>query len=303
MKLEVLAALAVLASATGARAEAPKLLTYQDILALPHAAAGRKIAYGADPLQFGELWLPKGRGAHPLIVMIHGGCWRADLPGLELQVPLTEALVEHGWAVWNLEYRRIGHAGGAWPGTFQDVAQGVDAVRGFAKANRIDLNRVVFMGHSAGGHLAAWAGARARLPQSSPLWTKDPLTPSAVVTLAGINDLEAYHDKGPDACGGPTVVETLVGFQSRGAAAYADTSPPRLLPLERGQFVVSGALDPIVPPGFGEAYGSVAIKAGDPVQVLTIPESGHFELIDPRSAAWAELFPLVDALGGLPAKP
>jgi len=178
-------------------------------------------------------------------------------------------------------------------GTFRDNYLGVP----------FDLSRVVFMGHSAGGHLAAWAGARARLPQSSPLWAKDPLTPSAVVTLAGINDLEAYHDKGPDACGGPTVVETLVGFQARGAAAYADTSPPRLLPLERGQFVVSGALDPIVPPGFGEAYGSVAIKAGDPVQVLTIPESGHFELIDPRSAAWAELFPLVDALGGLPAKP
>lgn len=302
MRLEVLAAMAVLATATGARAETPKLLTYQDILALPHGAAGRRIAYGADPLQFGELWLPEGKGAHPLIVMIHGGCWRADLPGLELQTPLSEALVRHGWAVWNLEYRRIGHDGGGWPGAFQDVARGVDAVRGFAEANHVDLGRVVFMGHSAGGHLAAWAGARARLPRSSPLWTADPLPPSAVVTLAGINDLEAYHDTGPDACGGPTVVETLVGFQARGAGAYADTSPTRLLPLERGQVVVSGARDPIVPPRFGEAYGSAAIKAGDPVQVLTVPEAGHFELIDPRSAAWDELFPVIDALGGLPAK-
>jgi acetyl esterase/lipase len=298
MRLKVLAALAALAVATVARAEAPKLLTYQDILATPHAAPGERIAYGADPLQFGELWLPKGRGPHPLIVMIHGGCWRADLPGLELQYPLTEGLVAHGWAVWNIEYRRIGHPGGTYPGTFQDVAQAVDAVRGFAKARNLDLGHLVFMGHSAGGHLAAWAAARGRLPAASVLWSKAPLLPNTVVTLAGINDLEAYHDKGPDACGGPITVENLVDVKARGAEAYADTSPVKLLPTERGQMVISGELDPIVPPKFGEAYGSAAIKSGDPVQVMTIPGAGHFELIDPRSEAWTTLFPMIDALGG-----
>jgi acetyl esterase/lipase len=299
MRLKVLAALAVLAVANVARAEAPKLLTYQDILAVPHAAPGQKVAYGTAPQQFGELWLPKTHGPHPLIVMIHGGCWRADIPGVELQYPLTEALVAHGWAVWNLEYRRIGHEGGTYPGTFQDIATGVDAVRGLAKANHLDLSRVVFMGHSAGGHLAAWAAGRARLPQTSPLWAKDPLLPRTVVTLAGINDLEAFHDHGPDACGGPTIVEQLVDFKSRGAAAYADTSPLRLLPLDHGQMVVSGELDPIVPMKFGEAYASASMKAGDPVQVLNSPGAGHFELIDPRSSAWTTLFPLIDALGGL----
>jgi acetyl esterase/lipase len=298
MRLKVLAALAVLAVATVARAETPKLLTFQDILAMPHAKPGERISYGADPLQFGELWLPGGKGPHPLIVMIHGGCWRADLPGLELQYPLTEGLVAHGWAVWNIEYRRIGHAGGGYPGTFQDVAHAVDAVRGFAKAKNIDLGHVVFMGHSAGGHLAAWAGARGKLPAGGALWTKDPLLPNTVVTLSGMNDLEAYHDKGPDACGGPTVVENLVDFKTRGAEAYADTSPVKLLPTERGQLVISAEFDHIVPPKFGEAYGSAAIKSGDPVQVMTIPGAGHFELIDPRSAAWTTLFPLVDALGG-----
>jgi acetyl esterase/lipase len=305
MRLKVLAALAVLAAATVARAETPKLLTFQDILAMPHAKPGERIPYGADPLQFGELTLPKAKGPHPLIVMIHGGCWRADLPGLELQYPLTEGLAAHGWAVWNIEYRRIGHTGGAYPGTFQDVAHAVDAVRGFAKAKNIDLGHVVFMGHSAGGHLAAWAGARAKLPATSPLWSKDPLLPNTVVTLSGMNDLEAYHDKGPDACGGPDVVENLVDFKTRGAAAYADTSPVKLLPTERGQMVISAEFDHIVPPTFGESYGSAAIKSGDPVQVMTIPGAGHFELIDPRSAAWTTLFPLVDALGGphIKAKP
>ena len=291
--------LGLMVATTPAIAESQKRLSFQDILDQAHGLHGSRITYGSDPLQFGELWLPRTDGKHRLVVMLHGGCWQADLPGLELQSPLSHALTTHGWAVWNLEYRRIGHQGGAYPGTFQDIAAGVDAVRGMAKANQLDLGRVVFMGHSAGGHLAAWAGARGRLPKTSVLWAKDPLLPMAVVTLAGINDLEAYHATGPDACGGPTTVENLVDFKRRGQAAYADTSPPHLLPLDRRQIVVSGEFDPIVPPSFGEAYGAQARKAGDPAQVMTLPGAGHFELIDPKSLAWATLFPLIDALAGL----
>ena len=301
--MRILAAVVGLMFASMAQAEPARLLTFNDILILSQGLSKPRTAYGSDPLQFGELWLPKTRGLHPLIVMLHGGCWRADLPGLELQAPLSQALSDHGWAVWNLEYRRIGHHGGAYPGTFQDVASGIDAVRGLAKSNRLDINRVVFIGHSAGGHLAAWAAGRGKLSKTSVFWVKDPLLPVAVVTLAGINDLEAYHGKGPDACGGPGVIESLVDLKGRGPGAYGDTSPPHLLPLERAQLVVSGVLDPIVPPNFGESYGSKAMKAGDPVQVLTLPGVGHFELIDPRSEAWKTLFPLIDALGGLTPKP
>ena len=304
MKLKTLAmALALAISGSWALADAQPLLTFHDILAFPHGTPAKRIAYGAGPQQFGELWLSRSPGLHPLVVMIHGGCWRADLPGLELQTPLSEALASRGWAVWNIEYRRLGHDGSGYPGTFQDVAAGIDAVRGFARTQKIDLKRVVFMGHSAGGHLAAWAAGRAKLPPTSPLFTKAPLSPSAVVTLAGINDLEAYKDHGPDACGGPDTIDRLTGFGARGPAAYLDTSPPRLLPLERGQMVISGALDPIVPSSFGEKYGSAAMKSGDPVQVMTVEGAGHFELIDPRSAAWSRLFPLVDALGGLGGRP
>ncbi|OXE35685.1 MAG: alpha/beta hydrolase [Phenylobacterium zucineum] len=299
----LLITLALAVAGSNCVAQAQPLLTYHDILALPHGAPKQRIAYGPSPQQFGELWMPISRGPHPLVIMIHGGCWRADLPGLELQSPLSETLAAHGWAVWNLEYRRLGHDGAGYPGSFQDVGKGIDLVRRLAKSRNIDLKRVIFMGHSAGGHLAAWAAGRANLPATSPLFGKAPFVPSAVVTLAGINDLEAYKDHGPDACGGPDTINRLTGFGVRGPSAYLDTSPPHLLPMSRGQLVVSGALDPIVPSSFGEKYGSTAMKSGDPVQVLTIEGAGHFELIDPRSSAWTRLFPLVDALGGLGAKP
>ncbi len=303
MKLKALAiALALAVGGPALAADAP-LLSFKDILALPHGMATAKIPYGPGPQQFGELWIPSTRGPYPLLVMIHGGCWRADLPGLELQTPLSEALASRGWAVWNLEYRRLGHDGSGYPGSFQDVGNGIDAIKTFAAARRIDLGRVVFMGHSAGGHMAAWAAGRAKLPPSSPLYTRSPLRPSAVVTLAGINDLEGYRKNGPDACGGPDTIDRLTGWGARGPAAYLDTSPLALLPLDQGQMVVSGARDPIVPAAFGEAYGSAAMKAGDPVQVMTIQGAGHFELIDPKSEAWRSLYPVIDALGGLGPRP
>lgn len=260
-------------------------ITFSQLLVRPRAKADLRIAYGPDPLQFGELWLPAGPGPHPVVVLIHGGCWRADLPGLELMDYMAADLREGGVAVWNLEYRRLAETGSAYPTTFGDVAAGVDHLRTLALPHRLNLRRVVFSGHSAGGHLALWAAARHRLPVASPLRTPRPLRPQRVVTLAGINDLAAYRADGPAACGGPDTVNRLVGAPAR-PAPFADTSPPELLPVGLPQVVISGELDAIVPSRFGRAYAAAAAGAGDPARHLDLPGAGHFELIDPTSAAW-----------------
>lgn len=262
-------------------------ITFSQLLVRPREAAYLRIAYGPDALQFGELWLPRGRGRHPVIVLIHGGCWRADLPGTELMDYMAVDLRNRGYAVWNLEYRRIGHPGGGYPGTFQDIAAGLDHLRVIAPQHRLDLRRVAVSGHSAGGHLALWAAARDRLPAESPLRSADPLPIRGVVSLAGIADLDAYRQTGPDACGGPSTIDGLVGVQQPGGRdVFADTSPPALLPLGDRQIVISGALDPIVPPRFGETYAAAASASGDPARSVVLQGAGHFEVIDPTSAAW-----------------
>lgn len=262
-------------------------ITFNQLLVRPRTAADHRIAYGPDALQFGELWLPRARGRHPVIVLIHGGCWRADLPGTELMDYMAADLRDRGYAVWNLEYRRIGHPGGGYPGTFQDIAAGLDHLRALAPQHRLDLRRVAVSGHSAGGHLALWAAARDRLPAESPLRTTDPLPIRGVVSLAGIADLEAYRQSGPDACGGPSTIDGLVGVrQAGGRDVFADTSPPAMLPLGDRQLVISGALDPIVPPRFGEHYAAAAVARGDAAGSVVIEGAGHFEVIDPTSAAW-----------------
>ena len=91
--------------------------------------------------QFGELWLPVHARRPKVVVLIHGGCWRADLPGLELLNPVAADLRGRGFAVWNIEYRRLGRGGG-WPDTFDDVARAVDFLRVIARTEHLDLGHV-----------------------------------------------------------------------------------------------------------------------------------------------------------------
>ena len=144
---------------------------------------------------------------------------------------------------------------------------------------------------------ASGTAARKSIPASSPLHADAPLTIHGVVSLAGINDLKAYRDKGPDACGGPPTIDALTGASSRtGQPVYADTSPAEMLPLGTPIAVLSGALDHIVPPPFGDAFGAAARLRGDMVVVRTFPGAGHFELIDPSSAAWPDIVAEIDRL-------
>lgn len=275
------------------------LLTYRELLARPQTERGERIAYGPGPQQFGELWLPRGDGPHPVVVMIHGGCWQAALPGLELQHELSRALRDEGYAVWNVEYRRLGHEGGGYPGTFLDAAAATDFVRVLAQSQPLDLTRVVTVGHSAGGHLASWVAARPRLPAGSPLRGADPLPVRGAVSLAGIDDLAAYRADGPDACGGPDTIDRLVDARGRqGADVYADTSPFAMTPIGARLRVITGGRDPIVPPRFGMAFAERAREAGDDVAYVTLPEAGHFELIDPQSAAWPRVLEAVRNIAG-----
>ena len=133
-------------------------------------ADAHTLHYGSDPLQFGELRLPKAEGRLPVVIVVHGGCWADHLPGnhpppdFSLTEPLAAALTSGGVATWNIEYRRAGSPGGGWPNTYLDLAEAVDYLRKIAAQNELDLSRVFVIGHSSGGQLALWLGARSKLP-------------------------------------------------------------------------------------------------------------------------------------------
>lgn len=271
-------------------------ISYTELLARKAPVATKRIRYGDAASQFGDLYLPAGAGPFPVVILLHGGCWRADLPGLELTAYAADDLRQHGLAVWNVEYRRLGEPGGGYPGSFEDIATATDRLRELAKSYPLDLRHIVAAGHSAGGHFALWAAARPRLPKSSPLYRPDPLPIAGVVSIAGIGDLNAYRLQGPPACGGPGVIDALVGAAVRGPwDIYTDTSPAALLPIGVPQAIVSGTLDPIVPAPFGQAYAAMANAAGDRVQEITIANASHFDLIDPQSPVFEKIRSLIEA--------
>lgn len=250
------------------------------ILIEPAPPADHKIAYGSDPLQFGELRLPKGVGPHPVVVFIHGGCWLSQY-NLKYTGHLGAALAEAGVATWSIEYRRVGDAGGGWPGTFEDVASGADYAQTLAKTYPLDLNRVVVAGHSAGGHLALWIAARKNLPKGHPLHPKNPVPLRGVVSIAGVADLR----KTVAACG-DAIEKLMGGAPSDQASRYSQASPIDLLPLGVKQIIVHGEVDKTVPLSMATEYAEAAKTKGDDMKLVVIEKAAHFEVVDPKSFAW-----------------
>jgi acetyl esterase/lipase len=215
-------------------------------------------------------------------VVIHGGCWSAEYGEGHIR-PVCAALAQAGMAAWCLEYRRVGDKGGGWPGTFEDVGRGADHLREIAPAHGLDLTRVVAVGHSAGGHLALWLAARARLPEADPLRGKAPLPLRGVVGLAPIPDLARAA---ADHVCGDAVPSLLGGLPEAQSARYSVASPIGLLPLGVAQAIVHGREDRIVPLGLSERYVAAAREKGDTARLVVVEGAGHFDLIAPTSKAW-----------------
>jgi acetyl esterase/lipase len=271
-------------------------VAYDEVAKLAPATNGERISYAREsPHQFGVLRVPSGRGPHPIVALVHGGCWLADYDHVHVE-STAEALCALGAAVWSIEYRRLGQDGAGWPGTFRDVALGLDHLRALAPRNSLELGRIVAVGHSAGGHLALWLAARPRLTPASDLFVANPLAISGVVSLAGIADLRAYA-LGAGRCNASVL--PLLGGGAHAAERYAEASPVELAPLGVPLRIVHGTRDAIVPVAQSEAL-AVAERAGGGGAVLDVlPRAGHFDLIAPFADAWRTVERHVLELAGL----
>jgi acetyl esterase/lipase len=264
----------------------PMPMTLQDYLTLDGRAPDRHIAYGPAPSQFVELFVPEGDGPHPVVVLIHGGCWTVDFGGIRQMRNMASALTRAGIAVWNVEYRRYDEEGGGYPGMYQDVATAVDLLRKHADDARLDLSRIVAVGHSAGGHLAQWAVSRHKLPSWSAAWTAEPLPIPAVISLGGLADLR--NEAGLICTSCERTTPQLAGVPTAGRPdVFLDTSAAEMLPCGARTVLIHGELDEISPLATGERYAARARAAGDVAEVLVLPNASHYDEVSADSPAWA----------------
>jgi acetyl esterase/lipase len=225
--------------------------------------ADRTIRYGDHPDHVVDLWLPPATPTS-LLVFVHGGFWRAAFDRSHAE-PLAADLARHGYLVAVIEYRRVGQDGGGWPGTSNDVEAAVDAA--------IEVGRqtgpVILAGHSAGGQLALWCAKRQPV--------------SGVLALAPVADLEAAYRL---RLGAGAVAAFLGGGPEEVPDRFAAADPIRGLPLGVPVALVHGDLDDRVPVSVSQRYVTAARAAGDHAVLTELPGVGHFEVINPRSAAW-----------------
>jgi len=243
-------------------------MSSDSILTLPPPPADARLAYGSDLNQFGELRVPKGKPLFPVVMNIHGGFWRAKYD-LAHAGHLCAALTGKGLATWNIEYRRVGNAGGGWPGTFEDVARAFRFLPQIAKRYNLDSSRTMVMGHSAGGQLALCLAAH------------EPGVKRAV-SLAGVVDLKQACEQH---LSNDAVVEFLGGKPTEVPEHYREADPLELK-ISATQWLIHGLKDDTVPANFSHEYVQKKQAAGEDAHLLEISTAGHFELIDPHSSAW-----------------
>jgi acetyl esterase/lipase len=248
-------------------------MSSDDILTLPPPPADARVSYGSDPNQFGEVRLPKGKSGAPVVMNIHGGFWRAQYD-LSHAGHLCAALTAKGLATWNIEYRRVGNHGGGWPGTFDDIRSAFRFVPELAKRYNLDATKLLVMGHSAGGQLALCLAAHETSLKK-------------VVSLAGAVDLKQAFDLH---LSNNAVSDFLGGKPGDVPEHYHEADPMVLsVPHATTQWLIHGAKDDVVPSFFSRTYVQQHQQKGEDAHYLEVSTAGHFDLIDPRSAAWPKV--------------
>jgi len=268
---------------SGAAGAAP--MTLDDYLALSGPPPSATFAYGSAPSQFAELFLPKGAGPFPVVVLVHGGCWTIDYGGIRQMHNVAGALAARGIAVWNVEYRRHDEAGGGYPGTYLDINAALDRLAQEAPRHKLDTSRVLAMGHSAGGQLVQWLAGRSRIAASSPLFQAKPFPVRHIISLGGLADLRREQDLIKSSCGRD--LAQLAGSPSpERPDVFSDTNAAELIPNGSQTVLITGALDTISPPRAAYAYAARAQAAGDAARVVILPNASHYDEVAASSPAW-----------------
>lgn len=237
-----------------------------------------RIQYGKKLDQYGDLRLPAGSGPFPVAIVVHGGNWSAVVNS-DYMAPVAELLTKAGFATWNIEYSRIG-SGGGWPGSFQSIGAATDFLRELAKKYPLDLDRVMAVGHSSGGHFVLWMLSRQNIRTSSELYSPNPLRLKGALSLDGSPDIEGFGNLPR----GKVIIPQLIGSSDPAVISerLKDISPILLLPTGGKSVIVSQDSDRAP---LQKEYIKRAKSSGDSAVYDISCPANHFTTTDTENAA------------------
>ena len=243
------------------------------------------LQYGSAPSQRVEVFRPDGDAPAPVVVFISGGCYITRYGGPAQVRPILDQLSGDGVAVWSVGYRRTDEDA-SFPDTFNDVATAIDLLKAEAPRLNLDLDRIVFVGHSAGGHFALWAAGRGPLPDSSPLRRAAPVLPDAVVAVAAPGDIQPLRGVAEEFYGSGVFDARMGQPTASRPDIFADASPSRLLPFGVPVRLIDGSDDEVIPPPLMAMFEAQARAAGDDVSFQIVPGADHIDVVTPGEAGW-----------------
>ncbi|CAF3072647.1 unnamed protein product [Rotaria sp. Silwood2] len=233
--------------------------------------------YGPDPIQVIDCHLPKGPYASIVVLLIHGGFWKS-IYNRSIEDAVGNDLLRFKIVVCNLDYRSIGN-GGDYPNTFYDVANGTDLIRTIAKEHDFNSNRVIVVGHSAGGQLGGYMTGRFRLIPNQPGYSTNPLRPIAFVSQAGVNNMWDGADQANE-----TGSDAVISFL--GGTYQIEKYPSQYLPLEVPIQAITGSVDITVPISQTITFAEQAKSAGDNCTRVIVEGEDHFVHLNISSKSW-----------------
>jgi acetyl esterase/lipase len=227
-----------------------------------------------------------------LIVYVHGGAWQA---GTKTDMPLG-GLVLEGFAVASIDYRLSTQA--PFPAQAHDIKAAIRFLRAQQKELGINAQRIVIVGSSAGGHLAALIGTtngvkelegtEGHLDQSSDV--------QGIISLFGASDLTTILNQsaGKAVAMRTAALQRLLGGTPDEKPDLAKLASPifHITPNDPPLLLIHGTADPQMPPQQSKDLAATYEKAGLKVQLILIPNAVHGGKIfyDPERTAYMKDF-------------
>jgi triacylglycerol lipase len=248
------------------------------------------VAYGqADETSLtADVYLPEGPGAHPGILLVHGGGWLAGSKGRMRHI--GTALAERGYVAVSINYRLAPKH--KFPAQLDDCRAAIGWMRDNAAELRLDPTRIGGFGYSAGAHLvtlmsftaAQVCESESTSPMDRTAWEKCRL--QAVVAGGTPCDFRALP---PD---NRYLTFWLGGTRREKEDLYRQASPMAFVtPAAPPVFLYHGEKDLLVLPHGPKALKQALDDVGVVSKLVMVPDDGHIgAFMHPEALAAAYSF-------------